>query len=272
MYSSEVSKSYDLRSAQICQDNICVERFACRANIAENARMTDTYASIGQIVRKLRKERKLTLQQLADQIDDYDAGNLSRFERGEQGVQSDKLKQIASALGTSVSKIHGLFEDPSEPLFDEAEQASMGVMEKSAPYYTHAGKVPLISWVTAGSWEDPIDNYHVGDAEEWLPCPPNCQENTTFALTVTGESMDDGGPNGYRDGEMIFVDGSKAEPQHNADVIVKNGGGKVTFKRLINSNGDWFLKPLNPNWPDKTIPLDSEATIVGRVMFSGRMR
>lgn len=271
MYSSEISKSYDLRSAQICQDNICVERFACRANIAENARMTDTYASIGQIVRKLRKERKQTLQQLADQIDDYDAGNLSRFERGEQGVQADKLKQIAQALGTTVSKIHGLYEDPSEPLFDEAEQASMGVMEKSAPY-AHAGKVPLISWVTAGAWEDPIDNYHVGDAEEWLPCPPNCQQGTTFVLTVTGESMDDGGPSGYRDGEMIFVDGSKAEPVHNADVIVKNGGGKVTFKRLINSNGDWFLKPLNPNWPDKTIPLDSEATIVGRVMFSGRMR
>jgi len=138
--------------------------------------------------------------------------------------------------------------------------------------YKETNKVPLISWVTAGNWEDPIDNYAVGYAEDWLPCPPNCKEKTTFALNITGDSMDDGTSSGYRDGEIIFVDGSKSEPAHNSDVVVKNGGGKVTFKRLINSNGTWYLKPLNPDWPDKIIELDSNCHIVGRVMFSGMRR
>lgn len=146
----------------------------------------------------------------------------------------------------------------------------LNVQEPPAGY--SAKRVPLISWVTAGTWEEPVDNYAVGDAEEWLPCPPGCNDASTFALLVTGESMDDGTPQGYRDGEIIFVDGSQLEPQHNSDVVVRNGGGKVTFKRLINSNGEWLLKPLNKDWPDKIIPLDEGSKIIGRVMFSGMKR
>ena len=132
--------------------------------------------------------------------------------------------------------------------------------------------IPLISWVTAGAWDDPIDNHSVGDAEAWLPCPLECRPEATFALRVMGESMDSGAVDGYRDGEIIFVDGSQVEPKHNADVIVKNGDGKVTFKRLIYSGDVWYLKPLNPNWPEKIIELDKHATLVGRVMFSGQSR
>lgn len=139
-------------------------------------------------------------------------------------------------------------------------------------YFVPAGKIPLISWVRAGSWDEPIDNYQLGDAEDWVPSPPDCNTTTTFALTVTGESMDDGTSQGYRDGELIYVDGSRITPEHNADVVVKNGSGKVTFKRLVLSNGDWYLKPLNPDWPEKIIQMDDDAHIVGRVIFSGKKR
>lgn len=139
-------------------------------------------------------------------------------------------------------------------------------------YFVPAGEIPLISWVRAGSWDDPTDNYHPGDAEAWVPSPPSCNPAMTFALVVTGESMDDGTMQGYRDGELIYVDGSRINPEHNADVIVRNGDGKVTFKRLVLSNGDWYLKPLNPNWPEKIIQMDDASHIVGRVVFSGKVR
>lgn len=179
---------------------------------------------------------------------------------------------IAREIEKKTGKPRGWMDSINEPL-------QLGpfnlhtIAEKKAEYENpHAGKVPLISWVAAGTWVDPVDNYHVGDAEDWLPCPPNCRENSTFALTVRGPSMDDGSPAGYRDGEMIFVDGSKIEPVHNADVVVKNGGGHVTFKRLIQSGSTWYLKPLNPDWPEKIIEMGPGSHIVGRVMFSGRMR
>lgn len=174
-----------------------------------------------------------------------------------RGMSSD----IARYIETSCEKPSGWLDTPT---------ASR--TERPADSLEVAGMIPVISWVNAGSWEDPVDNYHVGDAEIWLPCPPNCNKESTFGLKITGDSMDDGSSGGYRDGEIVFVDGSQVEPVHNSDIVVKNESGKVTFKRLINSGGAWYLKPLNPNWPEKIIDLGERSTIVGRVMFSGRHR
>lgn len=140
------------------------------------------------------------------------------------------------------------------------------------PYVVLGGKVPLISWVRAGNWDEAIDSFNADDAEDWLLCPPNCRAENTFALTVKGPSMDDGTARGYRDGEQIFVDTSKTSPEHNADVIVRNGEGHVTFKRLINADGKWYLKPLNPQWPEPIIHFSENCHLIGRVMFSGQVR
>lgn len=119
---------YNLRNAHICQEIICAERFACGANILENRDMTENFDHIGQVVRKLRKENKLTLIELADQVPDYDAGNLSRFERGEQGINDVKLKELASALGTTVSRIHALME--GEDVVSEKQSSTAQVSGK----------------------------------------------------------------------------------------------------------------------------------------------
>lgn len=79
---------------------------------------------LGQVVRQLRKEKKLTLQQLADSIEDYDAGNLSRFERDVQGISEPKLKEISSALGTTVSTIYAIRD--GETISHEIRQISPG--------------------------------------------------------------------------------------------------------------------------------------------------
>jgi len=194
---------------------------------------------------------------------------IGRILRMETSPSSETLDLLADAFKVEVQ---AFFDSDCSHLKNSVSEV-FGVCEPQQIYSLEkVQKIPLISWVNAGIWEDPTDNHHVGDAEEWLPCPLECRPDATFALRVTGESMDSGGADGYRDGEIIFVDGSKIEPKHNADFIVKNGEGKVTFKRLVNSNGTWFLKPLNPNWPEKIIELDKHAKLVGRVMFSGKSR
>ena len=55
------------------------------------------YTSIGSAIRKQRKSLGLTLQALAVKIDG-DSGNLSRIERGEQGVTETMLHKISAAL------------------------------------------------------------------------------------------------------------------------------------------------------------------------------
>lgn len=52
---------------------------------------------LGQAIRKRRKSLNLTLQELAKRVD-ADSGNLSRIERGSQGVSEAMLRRLCTAL------------------------------------------------------------------------------------------------------------------------------------------------------------------------------
>lgn len=60
--------------------------------------------NIGDTVRKLRKEKKLTLEALAFELD-MDAANLSRMERGERRFPLELLTPLAQLLGTRASEL-----------------------------------------------------------------------------------------------------------------------------------------------------------------------
>lgn len=127
-----------------------------------------------------------------------------------------------------------------------------------------------ISWVAAGTWCDAVDPFCPGDGFEQIPCPEP-HSDMTIALTVDGPSMDDGTEDGYKDGEIIFVD-AKVEPRHNSDVVARTPDGKVTFKRLqITSDGKYLLA-LNPDWPNRIIMVPEGTTICGVVIGSYKRR
>ena len=53
---------------------------------------------IGQAMRKLRKAKKMTQDTLAEKLGVAPA-NISRYEKGQQGIEVDKLPTLADALG-----------------------------------------------------------------------------------------------------------------------------------------------------------------------------
>lgn len=123
------------------------------------------------------------------------------------------------------------------------------------------GRVPVISWVQAGNWQNAVDNFHPGHADEWvdITCP---QKSHTFALRVKGDSMVN--PNGspsFPEGFILVV-----EPEMDFApgdfVVAMNGDEEATFKQLVKDGGDWYLKPLNPRYPLKPL---GNAEIVGVV-------
>ena len=79
--------------------------------------------SLGSAIRNQRKSLHLTLQALANAID-ADSGNLSRIERGEQGVTEVMLRKLCAALDCTPAYLY----DQSEP------SQSLLVSEKSADY------------------------------------------------------------------------------------------------------------------------------------------
>lgn len=75
----------------------------------------------------------------------------------------------------------------------------------------------------------------------------------------------------FHDGDLIFVD-----PQTSADsgkfvVVHMEDSHDATFKQLIVEGGRQYLKALNPDWPDRTIEVNSNATICGVVVFKGEL-
>jgi amino-acid N-acetyltransferase len=68
--------------------------------------------SLGDFIRQKRKAQNLTLQQLAG-LAGADAGNLSRIERGELGINEAMLRKIAAALETTPASIYALSEVPA---------------------------------------------------------------------------------------------------------------------------------------------------------------
>jgi len=118
------------------------------------------------------------------------------------------------------------------------------------------GKVPLISWVRAGEWQEVIDPRIPGDAEDWIETTVQVRTHT-FALRVQGDSMEPDFPEG-----MLIVVEPELDPQSGDFVVVRNGND-ATFKQLIKDGADWYLKPLNLRYPIKS--LESRCKIIGVV-------
>lgn len=83
--------------------------------------------------------------------------------------------------------------------------------------------------------------------------------------------MDTGDAEGYPDGYDIFVD-PDVQPEHKSDVVVRTPDGRATFKRLLIEPDGKFLMALNPNWPNRIIPVPDGTVICGVVIYTGRPR
>lgn len=131
------------------------------------------------------------------------------------------------------------------------------IASNTAPGPTIKGEVPLLSNVQAGMYTEFIDNFHPGD-DTYEAIPTTVPVNRyTFALRVTGDSME---PE-FTDGMLLVVE-PELDPQPGDYVIAKNGSEETTFKQLTKDGGDWYLKPLNSRYPIKPL---GNCTVIGVV-------
>jgi SOS-response transcriptional repressor LexA len=207
----------------------------------------------GERIRKRREALGLSLEQVAESVGvSYQAVQQWETRDGVGYVpRGDRRKKLAHALQWTEPELEFGIQQAQMPLgdYNVAEGPNIGRV------------VPLISWVQAGSFHEPIDPYRVGDAEDWLPIPKRAGPRT-FALRVRGISME---PK-YHDGEIIFVD-PDGDARNRSHVIVRLEHEKeATFKELVIEGDRRYLRALNPSWPEPVIPVTREATICGVVV------
>lgn len=126
-----------------------------------------------------------------------------------------------------------------------------------------SGKYPLISWVSAGAWNEACEPYTLKDIDEWFESDAHI-EGEGFWLRVQGDSMTSPTGLSIPEGMIVLVDTDK-EPKNGSLVIAKLvDANEATFKKLVFDGGSVFLKPLNPQYP--LIPINGNCKIIGVVV------
>lgn len=152
---------------------------------------------------------------------------------------------------------------PQQSALREVDDPRSGYGRHRAPEGLDEGprfvaSVPLVSWVTAGQWAEVVDNFHPGDADEWVDTTKRVGEGA-FALRVRGDSMEPKCP----DGAVIIVDPGQ-EPENGSLVVVRLEKDKeATFKKLVIDGGRRYLEPLNTRYP--VLEITGPATVCGVV-------
>ena len=90
--------------------------------------------------------------------------------------------------------------------------------------------------------------------------PKGVHEEDLFALRVQGESMRD---LGIFDGDLVIA--HRTEKIKNGDVIIAMVDGECTVKSLYLTDGNWELRPANPEFQSRMVPLD-ELSVQGVVV------
>jgi len=122
------------------------------------------------------------------------------------------------------------------------------------------GLVPLISSVQAGAFDEAIDIYTDGYAEEYVTRINGGK--SVYALCVEGESMTSPTGLSFPEGYIIHVDPEQSCVGGDCVIAKLNGKAEVTFKQLKYDSGKPYLKPLNPTHP----PIFDEFKVIGKVI------
>lgn len=229
---------------------------------------TQRLQDIADLFKRRRSELKLSQGDVAAGVrallGDGAAFTQQSYAAIEQGKtkHSKYLMQIARVLGIPPNAV-----DPTNVTYLSGKTTAPA-LETDAVVIREAGKkLPVIGSVTAGSWCEAIDNSHPGDAEDWIEAPGPVGPNA-FVLRIEGFSMyNPTGTVSFTDGDKVVIDPSKEANSGDFVVAKLTGSNSVTFKRLRQEEGQWYLEALNPDWKPRYIRLNEEWHICGRAMW-----
>lgn len=217
-------------------------------------------------VKTIQEIRRLNARKLRDSVggNTYFANKIDREPtQTSRFIGNGATKGIGDAMARHIEKCFDL----PQGWMDTEHPVDITKAPDVSDTTTRSIMVPVISWVQAAAWAsagyaevdlNSVETYHCP-----VPCGP-----MTYILRITGDSMIDE----YRPGDMIFVD-PEVTASHGDDVIaLMHNSGETTLKRLIEESGEKFLKALNTNWPEPYIRINSNYSIIGTVVFSGKPR
>ncbi|MCG1555471.1 XRE family transcriptional regulator [Staphylococcus capitis] len=218
--------------------------------------------TFGSRIKKLRKQKGLTLQQLSDDLHEqfpakdkrnsFTKGKLSNWENDKSEPIAKTVSQLATYFGVSMDYLIGL-EDNIVPI------------EKIDKYY----QVPYYGQVSAGNFE----TVEVDTKELEVPDiafngrnPKEC-----IALQVNGDSMN----KVLSNGSYIIIHDYRRNQDYrlnNNDILVLRLGGEYTVKQVRRTETKLHLDPVSYSDEFKTNTYDIDNTdeieVIGKVIYN----
>lgn len=181
-------------------------------------------------IRKLRIEKKISQDALAQLTGYKDRSSITKIESGKVDLPQSKILLFAQVLGVTPYELMG---------FDESEQPheqTCGINEQPRP---RGVRIPVLGKVAAGL---PISA--VEDVLDWEEIPERlANTGEFFGLRIQGNSME---PRIY-DGDVVIVK-RQSDAETGSIVIAQVNGDEAFCKRLIKEESGIILQSLNQSY------------------------
>ncbi len=204
---------------------------------------------LSERIRRLRKERGLSLEQLADMIG-TSRQTVHRYETGViANIPHEKIEALARALGTTPSSLMGWDEDSDIPTFNNITVANITAATTKS--------LPVLGNVACG---EPI----FASEDQGYYVKANADLSADFCLTARGDSMINAR---IFDGDLLFV--RKQESVDDGEIAVVLIDDEATVKRVYFNREDGILTlmPENPTYK----PMRYTGSQLDRIRILGKV-
>ncbi len=122
--------------------------------------------------------------------------------------------------------------------------------------------LPLFDINLVAGFPVPLDNDEISQEIDVLRmlCP---HPESSYLIRVDGDSMIDAG---VHSGDIVIVDKSNRHPSEH-EMAVCELNGEYTLKRFILRDGEGWLVPANPNYPEIKVTPEDNFSVWGTVTY-----
>jgi len=193
--------------------------------------------TFGERVNKLRTDKGMTQDELAQAAGYKSRSTIAKIESGERDASQSMIVAIAKALDTSSSSLMGWDDDVNLSLTSEPQYRGFNILDKDNIYM-----IPIFKTVSAG-FGAYADDQICGYEPLYLESQREAEE--TLAIAVKGDSMY---PKIEED-DLVVV--HKQDYFENGDIVVAVvcGENDGFVKRAFQTEEKLTLESINPSYP-----------------------
>ena len=213
----------------------------------------------GERIRARRIQFELTVKAVADYAG-VKPPTVSQWESDLMLPKGESMKRLEEILKTNSDWIlYGKGNPDARYVLVQPDSQEFKAISLSTK------RIPVISWVQAGAWNDTGCDDPAMTCTEWMETSSGVSEHA-FALIVRGDSMtNSNNPRSIQDGAKVVVEPIFDPEQLNRKIVVAmlEGSSEATIKEFIQDGPVKFLKPLNPAYP--SMQINGNCRVVGVV-------